>query len=142
MEIQGSNDLIRIDYSRVNEYTGPEVEKKSFWQKLKHGFAKFGSFMGGMAGMVGPLFGPWGAVLGAAGYGLNTVSNRSLDKTRQKEEFDLANQSQASSTILPGFMDEPEDSVSGFVAPSHLAPDIQDTVMRSQDTQQSMIHSL
>ena len=142
MDIQGPSDSLRVDYSRVNQYVGSELEKPSFWQSVKKGFAKFGSFLGTATGVVGPLFGPLGMIAAAAGYGVKNVSNRALEKMTNREQFDLANQPTVYSVSLPGFMEEPTDSVGSFVAPSYLEPSIEDVIIQSQGTQQDMMHSI
>ena len=90
MDIQGPSDSLRVDYSRVNQYVGSELEKPSFWQSVKKGFAKFGSFLGTATGVVGPLFGPLGMIAAAAGYGVKNVSNRALEKMANREQFNHA----------------------------------------------------
>lgn len=143
MDIQNPvSDSLRIDYSRTMAYTGPEVPKLTFGQRLKRGLAKFGSFLGSFAGIVAPLFGPWGAIAGAASYGLRSVSNRSLYKSTSKDNYDMATQAQNSMITVPGFMDGPQTTAGGFVAPSHLAPSIEDVVIQSESTKQNMMRSL
>lgn len=137
------SDRLRIDYSRVNQYTGPESEKPSFWNRIKKGLATFGSFAGTMTQFLGPMFGPFGIIAGAAGYGVRNVSNRALGTITSREQFERANQPQSSTVTLPGFMDGSNAvAAGGFVAPSHLEDSITGTVILREDTNQELMHSL
>lgn len=138
-----STDRVRIDYSRVSEYLGPVVEKPSFWDRIKKGLATMGSFAGTMAQFVGPLFGPFGILAGAAGYGVKNVSNRALWTISSREQYDLATSAQPGTVATPGFMDGQAslDSMP-FVAPSYLTPQIEDVVIQNEASKQTMMHSL
>lgn len=133
---------LRIDYSRVNQYVGPEPVKLSFWDKLKRGFAKFGSVLGSVGQVVAPLFGPLGVIGGAASYGVRNVSDRALQKMSAREQFDLSTQSQPTQVEIPGFMEESAVPDGGFVAPSYLEDPIMDTIQLDQAAKQGMIQGL
>ena len=142
MDIQTSPSQLRVDYSRVNQYIGPEIVKPTFWQRFKMGLAKFGAFVGAIGQSVLPVFGPLGAVLGAASYGVRNVSAYSLQKQTARQQYDLSAQPYVGYAVLEGLMDGSGTAAqdpTAFIAPSHFENDISGVVLQSEATKQNMM---
>jgi hypothetical protein len=102
-------DMVRVEYRQV--VGGNALDKPTFGEKFKMFMAKAGSFLGRIAGAIGPFFGPFGMVGSAAAYGIQRFSDRAIGNMQAKRQasadLDLAASSLmnqgAGNIFAPGF---------------------------------------
>lgn len=108
--IPGSNDMLRIDNSRINEYLYTDRPKTSFWKKLGQGFGKVFSFMAPIGAAVTAAVVPgFGIPLAAGIYGLGKLSNdlTANSYAKQNAEMDAYNQQVSQMQVtLPGLFEQ------------------------------------
>jgi hypothetical protein len=132
--IKGSNDMIRIDTSRANEYLYADKPKLSFWQKLGRGAGKIFSFLGPIgAAVIGTVLPGVGLPIAMGTYGLSKLAG---DLTNQALGNDQAKMSAYNAEVsnlqvsMPGLFEQASsaDITADFMTPQEYSSSIISTI--------------
>ncbi len=135
---------LRIDYGTAYNYIGPEAPKKTFWQKLGTGLAKFMSFAGPIGAAVTAVALPGiGLPIAAGLYGLTRFSNDKLYQSQIKDNIEMSSQPQPTSVQFPGLFDtnplSAGQQATEFMAPSSYDAQIGDVIIQRDSAHQEAV---
>lgn len=151
-DINNQNTLLRIDTSRLNQYTlngpmGIDKPKLSFGQKLGRAIGKFASWALPVAGSVlSVLFPGAGALAGSLCYGGAKVAGDMVQRSYMKENIAVQNsynQTAQNPITLPGlFENQPQlQNMQTFEAPQQYLPQINSTVTNREYSRMNALSS-
>jgi len=139
-----STPNLRLDYGTSMAYFGPEVPKKTFWQKLGTGLLKGLNVFGNLGAAILPLALPGlGSIIGAGSYGMAQLAGDKLYQNQVKDNLEMSTQPQPTQILMPGLFEQgplsPGDVATDFIAPSSLSPQIGEVVVQRDSSQMEAI---